>query len=43
VHIIGDSRIAEFDGGVLQEFFEQLLHAIGPTFWKIKTSDATES
>jgi hypothetical protein len=32
VHIIGDSRTAEFDGGVLEEFLEQLRHAIGPTY-----------
>jgi hypothetical protein len=30
--IIGDNRTAEFDGGVLQEFLEQLRHAIGPTY-----------
>jgi hypothetical protein len=32
VHIIGDSRAIESDGGVLQEFLEQLRHAIGPTY-----------
>jgi hypothetical protein len=32
VHIIGDSRAAESDGGVLQEFLEQLWHAIGSTY-----------
>jgi hypothetical protein len=29
---MGDSRTAEFNGGVLQEFLEQLRHAIGPTY-----------
>jgi hypothetical protein len=32
VQIIGDSRTTEFDGGVLQEFLEQLRHAIGLTY-----------
>jgi hypothetical protein len=31
-HIIGDSRTAKFDGGVLQEFLEKMRHAIGPTY-----------
>jgi hypothetical protein len=30
--IIGDRRTKEIDGGVLQEFLEQLQHAIGVTY-----------
>jgi hypothetical protein len=32
VHIIVDGRSAESNGGVLQEFLEQLRHTIGPTY-----------
>jgi hypothetical protein len=35
-HIIGDSRTAEFDGGVLQEFLEQLRQI--PSVLSMRTS-----